>query len=157
LAPAERKARIAVTEAAAENWLAQGDALAPRVRFDLRFLLAQAYVAKQDFAQGTRLLRRLREDAPRDWRIAKALASALFDAGEFRESLVEWTPLVKALTRGEDPWLLSVAGACKCYIALNEPEKAKRLLDIVAETYADRGSRAVREKIAAVRAEVGKK
>jgi hypothetical protein len=149
----EAAARTEAGEAAVAMWLAK-DQLPDRTRTSFKLLSGQVLAAKKDYADAVRLLRQLREESPRDPRIARVLGAVLFRAGEYRESLQEWNNLVVGLQQGREEWLAAVVEACRCHLELGDRAAATNLLKIVETNHRGKGSEGVRAKLAEIKKRV---
>jgi len=148
LSETEAAARTAAAQHAAEFWLGKSDQLPDAVRLSFKLVSGEALAAKKEYADAARVLRQLREEAPRDRGAAKALARVLSLAGEYRESLEEWKLLVRGLRPGEEDWLNAVAEVARCHLELGDRISAERLVKNIEANHQGKGSPEVRKKFA---------
>jgi lipopolysaccharide biosynthesis regulator YciM len=153
ISPAEAAARAETAQVAVDTWLSK-DQLPDRTRVSFKLLSGQVAAAKKDYAQAVRILRQLREESPRDPRIARVLAAVLFLAGEYRESLQEWNSLVVGLPQGREEWLTAVVEACRCHLELGDRASATGLLKIVETNHRGKGSEGVRKRLSEIQKRV---
>jgi tetratricopeptide (TPR) repeat protein len=151
LSDPEIKTRAAVAQHAVDVWLGKSDPLPDQLRASFKLISGHALAARKEYPDAVRLLRQLREESPRDVRAAKALGRVYFLAGEYRESLNEWSALVRGVRPGHEEWLNAVAESARCHLELGDRASASQLLKLVETNHQDKGSNAVRRKLVDVR------
>ncbi|HVJ80789.1 MAG TPA: tetratricopeptide repeat protein, partial [Planctomycetia bacterium] len=156
LTGAQRTARVAAIEAASEVWLSRSDELSAKVKADLRLMTAEAFSAKGDSPSALRLLRRMRDESPRDARVVRTLARISFANGQIAEARTQWESLLAGMRPGGEEWLQAVIGACRCYLKTNDFAKAAKILEYVEKRYPKAGAEETRAEIARIREQVRK-
>ncbi|QDU63568.1 Anaphase-promoting complex, cyclosome, subunit 3 [Planctomycetes bacterium Pan216] len=135
LSTRERAAQAGLVKAVAKRMLARPEELSRNNLFNLRLLLARAYVADGSQEQARRLLKRLAADSPNDPRIAMTMARNELAASDPTEALKLLSALRDRLKRGGDAWFEAVYFTIECYRALGQTEKAAKWLAIIQQLY----------------------
>ncbi len=124
------------------------------LRLERRLLRAEAAAAGNRGAEARRLLKELRDEAPRDLRVAAALARVKEQAGDLAGAQADWDLMSRGLRRGTAAWLDAVAENARLLLRLNRKAEAKKLVDFAVQGYGTAGRPETRARLAALAQEL---